>query len=99
MTIFDVLNMIGGLCLFLFGMAVMGDGLERRAGNSLKVLLDTPSIALCIIDAVRHNMNAHEAIRRLRKNNPVFEEQYISYSRKYTISTRNDESGKSLANS
>ena len=57
------------------------------------------NIALCIIDAVRHNMNAHEAIRRLRKNNPVFEEQYISYSRKYTISTRNDESGKSLANS
>ena len=39
MTIFDVLTMIGGLCLFLFGMNVMGDGLERRAGNSLKVLL------------------------------------------------------------
>lgn len=39
MTIFDVLNLIGGLCLFLFGMNVMGDGLERRAGNSLKSLL------------------------------------------------------------
>ena len=39
MTIFDVLTMIGGLCLFLFGMNVMGDGLERRAGNSLKILL------------------------------------------------------------
>ena len=39
MTIFDVLNMIGGLCLFLFGMNVMGDGLERRAGSSLKDLL------------------------------------------------------------
>ena len=39
MTIFDLLNMIGGLCLFLFGMTVMGDGLERRAGNSLKNLL------------------------------------------------------------
>ena len=39
MTIFDVLNMIGGLCLFLFGMTVMGDGLERRAGSSLKALL------------------------------------------------------------
>ena len=39
MTIFDVLTMIGGLCLFLFGMNVMGDGLERRAGNSLKTLL------------------------------------------------------------
>ena len=39
MTIFDVLTMIGGLCLFLFGMNIMGDGLERRAGNSLKALL------------------------------------------------------------
>ena len=39
MTIFDVLSMIGGLCLFLFGMNVMGDGLERRAGSSLKALL------------------------------------------------------------
>ena len=39
MTIFDVLTMIGGLCLFLFGMNIMGDGLERRAGSSLKTLL------------------------------------------------------------
>ncbi len=39
MTIFDILALIGGLCLFLFGMNVMGDGLERRAGNSLKALL------------------------------------------------------------
>ena len=39
MTIFDALTMIGGLCLFLFGMSVMGDGLERRAGSSLKDLL------------------------------------------------------------
>jgi len=39
MSIFDVLALIGGLCLFLFGMNVMGDGLERRAGGSLKALL------------------------------------------------------------
>ena len=37
--IFDILALVGGLCLFLFGMNVMGDGLERRAGNSLKSLL------------------------------------------------------------
>ena len=37
--IFDALALIGGLCLFLFGMNVMGEGLERRAGNSLKALL------------------------------------------------------------
>ncbi len=39
MDIFNVLALIGGLCLFLFGMSIMGDGLERRAGNSLKSLL------------------------------------------------------------
>ena len=39
MTIFDALGLLGGLCLFLFGMDVMGDGLKRRAGNSLKALL------------------------------------------------------------
>lgn len=39
MDIFDVLTLIGGLCLFLFGMSVMGDALERRAGGSLKKIL------------------------------------------------------------
>ncbi len=39
MSIFDILTLIGGLCLFLFGMSVMGDALERRAGSSLKKLL------------------------------------------------------------
>jgi len=39
MDIFNVLTLIGGLCLFLFGMNVMGDGLERRAGSGLKELL------------------------------------------------------------
>lgn len=39
MNIFDVLTLIGGLCLFLFGMTVMGDALERRAGGSLKKIL------------------------------------------------------------
>lgn len=39
MDIFDVLGMIGGLCLFLFGMNVMSQTMERRAGNSLRVIL------------------------------------------------------------
>ena len=39
MDIFSVLNLIGGLSLFLFGMTIMGDALERRAGNSLKMIL------------------------------------------------------------
>ena len=39
MDIFHVLTMIGGLCLFLFGMNLMGQALERRAGNRLRTLL------------------------------------------------------------
>ena len=39
MNIFDVLTMIGGLCLFLFGMNIMGQALERRAGSGLRSLL------------------------------------------------------------
>lgn len=39
MSIFDSLDLIGGLCLFLFGMTLMGQALERRAGNGLKILL------------------------------------------------------------
>ena len=39
MNLFDVLSLIGGLCLFLFGMNIMGDALERRAGSGLRTLL------------------------------------------------------------
>ena len=39
MDIFDILTMIGGLCLFLFGMNIMGESLERAAGSSLRSLL------------------------------------------------------------
>lgn len=39
MDIFDLLEMIGGLCLFLFGMNLMGQALERRAGSGLRTLL------------------------------------------------------------
>ena len=35
----EILSLIGGLCLFLYGMKIMGDSLERRAGSGLKNLL------------------------------------------------------------
>lgn len=39
MDIFDALSLIGGLALFLFGMNVMGQALERSAGNRLESML------------------------------------------------------------
>lgn len=35
----NILMLIGGLSLFLFGMNVMGDALEKKAGNRLKTIL------------------------------------------------------------
>lgn len=39
MSIFDVLTLVGGLSLFLFGMNVMGQALERRAGDKFRTVL------------------------------------------------------------
>ncbi len=39
MEIWDILEFIGGLCLFLFGMNLMGAYLEKAAGSGLKTLL------------------------------------------------------------
>jgi phosphate:Na+ symporter len=39
MGIFEILNLICGLALFLYGMEVMGDSLKKSAGNRLKTIL------------------------------------------------------------
>ena len=39
MDIFDGLSALGGLCLFLFGMQIMAEALQRRAGGRLEGLL------------------------------------------------------------
>ncbi|MBR4079164.1 MAG: Na/Pi cotransporter family protein [Christensenellaceae bacterium] len=39
MSIFDVLTLVCGLALFLYGMEVMGDALKKSAGSSLKMIL------------------------------------------------------------
>ena len=40
MDIFGVLNLIGGLALFLFGMSAMGDGLVMLSGGRLEQILE-----------------------------------------------------------
>lgn len=39
-TIFLIINLLGGLGLFLYGMKMMGDGLENAAGDKLKGIFD-----------------------------------------------------------
>ena len=41
MNLFDVLTLICGLALFLYGMDVMGDALKKSAGRKLKTILGT----------------------------------------------------------
>jgi len=40
MTIYDIFSLLGGLAFFLFGMRIMGEALEQRAGNKLKPILE-----------------------------------------------------------
>ena len=40
MSFFDVLAMIGGLALFLYGMNTMGDGLAKLSGGKLEKILE-----------------------------------------------------------
>ena len=40
MDFFSILTLFGGLAVFLFGMNVMGDGLEKTSGGKLKSILE-----------------------------------------------------------
>ena len=40
MDIFSILTLVGGLALFLYGMSVMGNGLEKISGGKLELLLE-----------------------------------------------------------
>ncbi len=39
MNISDLIQLLGGVALFLFGMTLMGEGLKKVAGNKLEVIL------------------------------------------------------------
>ena len=39
-SIFNLLSMIGGLSLFLYGLSAMGDGLAKMAGGKLEAILE-----------------------------------------------------------
>lgn len=40
MDIFDILSLVGGLALFLFGMNTMGEGLTKASGGKLEKILE-----------------------------------------------------------
>ena len=58
MTIMNVLSLFGGLGLFLFGMQLMGEALEKAAGTRLKKLLDEYGSAEAAYDAFQRDHGA-----------------------------------------
>ncbi|MCF0142305.1 MAG: Na/Pi symporter, partial [Parasporobacterium sp.] len=40
MSVFDIISLLGGLAMFLYGMRVMGDGLQEGASGTLKVIME-----------------------------------------------------------
>ncbi len=40
MDFFSILTLLGGLAMFLYGMQVMGDGLEKLSGGKLRRILE-----------------------------------------------------------
>jgi phosphate:Na+ symporter len=43
------------------------------------------NIAVCVIDAAENNMNVHESLRNMKKDNSYFDEQFAAYTEKYLI--------------
>ena len=39
MDIFNIISMVGGLALFLYGMTMLGSGLEKVAGGKLEQIM------------------------------------------------------------
>ena len=39
MNLANIISLLGGVALFLFGMSLMGDGLKKVAGNKLEIIL------------------------------------------------------------
>lgn len=93
MDIFSVLSMLGGLSLFLFGMSLMGQSLERRSGfvwsdilTDLERVSDHCSnIAGCVTDMAEHNLNVHSSLRELRRGSEKFDELFRYYGKKYSV--------------
>ena len=65
MDFFGVLQLIGGLCMFLFGMDTMGSGLTRASGSKLEQILENLTSSIpkgvllgCAVTAVIQSSSA-----------------------------------------
>ena len=66
MDIFGILTMIGGLAMFLYGMNVMGAGLEKMSGGKLERILEknpnnAPALNLYAYSLANRNIRLEDA--------------------------------------
>ncbi len=40
MSVFDIISLLGGLAMFLYGMRLMGDSLKEGSSGTLKVVIE-----------------------------------------------------------
>ena len=56
MGVLEILMLLGGVAMFLYGMSLMGDGLKKVAGNKLELILfrlsSTPLKGSCFLWAM-----------------------------------------------
>ncbi len=66
MSIFNIISLLGGLALFLFGMSTMSGGLEKTAGGKLekilKVMTDRPIKALFLGIVITATIQSSSAV-------------------------------------
>ncbi len=66
MSVFNVISLLGGLALFLFGMSTMSGGLEKTAGGKLekilKVMTDKPIKALFLGVVITATIQSSSAV-------------------------------------
>ena len=62
MGITDVLALLGGLALFLYGMQMMSTGLEAAAGNRMKSILEKTDIEPCKRCAFRSSHHSGHSV-------------------------------------
>ena len=47
---FEIVSLLGGLALFLYGMNLLGGGLEKLSGGRMEKILESLSLSCLITD-------------------------------------------------
>ena len=55
MEVSNIVSLLGGVALFLFGMSVMGDSLKKLAGSKMEILLKGYSSAQVLPQLFSHH--------------------------------------------